>query len=154
MCSVPDLLRSIIDFYRSRLEESGINVETRYRSNGELFMQTGPLRQAFSNLLLNAADAMPQGGKLHVRVAAFRELAGQHRPGLRVTFADNGWGVKAVDLPRIMEPFFTTKGSHGTGIGLTQVQDAVRQHGGVFRVRSSTRHGRSGTIFTLFLPFD
>ena len=50
------------------------------------------------------------------------------------------------------EPFFTTKGSAGNGLGLSLVKDTVKKHGGGFRVRSTTKPGRSGTVFAIFLP--
>ena len=150
--NVPRLLGSVVDFYRSRLDSQGIQVETRYCSGEDLPVDPGSLRQVFSNLLLNAAHAMPGGGRMHVRVSRALEWTGLCRRGLRVTFADNGCGITATDLPRITEPFFTTKGIAGTGLGLALVKDTVEKHHGVLRVRSNTRRGRSGSVFAIFLP--
>ncbi len=150
--NVPNLLRSVVDFYESRFEARGISIQTRYCPDGELAVYPGPLRQAFSNLLLNAADAMPTGGRMYARVALAHEWNGQERRGLRVTFADHGGGIVAENLPRIFELFFTTKGTAGTGLGLSLVLDVVNKHDGVLRVRSCTRPGRSGTVFAAFLP--
>ena len=129
----------------------GIRVEARYCSGEDLPVDPGSLRQVFSNLLLNAAHAMPKGGTMHVRVSRANEWTGLGRRGLRVTFADNGCGIAAKDLPRITEPFFTTKGTAGTGLGLALVKDTVEKHHGVLRVRSSTKSGRSGSVFAIFL---
>jgi signal transduction histidine kinase len=71
---------------------------------------------------------------------------------LRVTFADSGCGIAVENLRRIFEPFFTTKGSSGSGLGLSLVNEVVQKHGGWLRVRSSTRSGRSGSVFSMFLP--
>lgn len=150
--NVPRLLGSVVDFYMSRLDSEGIRVETRYCSGEDLPVDPGSLRQVFSNLLLNAAHAMPGGGTMHVRVSRAHEWTGLKRRGLRVTFADNGCGIAAEDLPKITEPFFTTKGTAGTGLGLALVKDAVEKHRGVLRVRSSTQQGRSGSVFSIFLP--
>jgi two-component system CheB/CheR fusion protein len=150
--NVPGLMDSVIDIYKSRFEARGIGVTTRYCLNGDLLVCAGPLRQVFSNLLLNAADAMPRGGRLYVRAAVSREWLGEQRPGLRLTIADTGCGIGAENLHRIFEPFFTTKGSDGSGLGLSLVNDVVRKHGGSLRVRSSTRPGRSGSVFSMFLP--
>ena len=109
-------------------------------------------RSSISNLLLNAADSMPKGGRLHARVSAVHEWAGQQRRGLRVTFADNGCGIAAHDLPKILNPFFTTKGRAGNGIGLSLVKETVQKHGGAIRIRSSTKPGHSGSIVSIFLP--
>ncbi|MGB8768389.1 MAG: HAMP domain-containing sensor histidine kinase [Candidatus Korobacteraceae bacterium] len=150
--NVPELLRSVLALYRSRLELRGISVDARYCPDGDVRVFPGPLRQLFSNLLLNAADAMPNGGRMSVKVSRVHEWTGWQRHGLRVTFADNGSGIAALDMPRIAEPFFTTKGPAGTGIGLFLVKDTVAKHGGVLRVRSSTTLGRSGSVFSVFLP--
>lgn len=149
---VPQLLDAVITLYKPRLEACGITVQTRYGPYGHVPVFPRQLRQVFSNLLLNAADAMPKGGKMHVRVTTAHQWTGKERQGLRVTFADNGCGIAAGNLPRILEPFFTTKGFAGSGIGLSLVRDTVRDHGGVLRVRSSTKPGRSGSVFTIFLP--
>jgi signal transduction histidine kinase len=100
----------------------------------------------------NAAEATPDGGTIHAKVSATREWTGAGRRGLRVTFADNGCGIAAENLLKIGEPFYTTKGSRGTGLGLSLVSQVVKRHGGELRVRSSTRPSRSGSIFTIFFP--
>ena len=68
--------------------------------------------------------------------------------------ADTGSGTAAPVLKRIFEPFFTTKGINGTGLGLWISQDIVTRHAGVLRARSSQRPSSSGTVFSLFLPFE
>jgi len=150
--NVPQLLNSVIDFYQSRLETKSISVDTRYRAKGDLGVYAGPLRQVFSNLILNAADAMAKGGRIQARVSEGREWQGEQRHGLRVTIADNGSGIPADKFPRILEPFFTTKGNRGSGLGLSLVKDVVQQHRGTLRIRSSTRRGHSGSVFSIFLP--
>ncbi len=150
--SVPNLVGSVVDLYRSRFETRGISIDTRYCVDGHLPIYAGPLRQVLSNLLLNAVDATPKGGAVHVRVSSAREWAGEQRHGLRLTFADNGSGITAENLQKIFEPFFTTKGSNGSGLGLSLVKDVVQKHCGSLHVRSSIRPGRSGSIFAIFLP--
>ncbi len=149
------LVGSVVGFYGSKLHAQGIAVHTRYGPHRNLPVFAGPLRQAFSNLLLNAAAAMPKGGNLHVRVSGAREWSrsnGRQRCGLRVTFADSGCGIEKANMSRILQPFFTTKGAGGCGLGLSLVQDVVQEHGGSLRVRSSTAPGRSGSVFAMFLP--
>lgn len=148
---VPELLRSVLHFYKSRFDSQDICVNTRYRSGAHLSAFPHQLRQMCSNLLLNAADAMPSGGKIYARIAASHEWK-DHRRGLRLTFADTGSGIAAKNLSRIWDPFFTTKGAAGNGIGLSLVKNTVQKHRGVLRVRSSTRAGHSGTVFSIFLP--
>ena len=150
--NVPRLLGSVVEFYMSRLDSQDIRVETRYCSGEDIPVDPGSLRQVFSNLLLNAAQAMLKGGTMQVRVSRAHEWMGLKRRGLRVTFADNGCGIAAENLPKITKPFFTTKGTAGTGLGLALVKDTVEKHHGVLRVRSSTKPGRSGSVFAIFLP--
>lgn len=148
---LPELLSSVLDFYASRFSSRGIDVKTRYRSGMRLAVYPRQLRQMCANLLLNAADAMPDGGKIYARIAPTREWKDCKR-GLRLTFADTGSGIAAENLARIWDPFFTTKGPAGNGIGLSLVKDTVQKHHGVLRVRSSTKAGCSGTVFSIFLP--
>jgi two-component system CheB/CheR fusion protein len=153
--NVPEILDSVLEFYKSRFESQGIVVSAHYCCpDGNLLVYAGALRQMFSNLLLNAVDAMPEGGEIHTKVSSAHEWAGRLRRGLRVTFGDNGCGVAKHDLQRILEPFFTTKGVSGNGIGLSLVNDTVRKHDGALRVRSSTKPGRSGSVFSVFLPAE
>jgi signal transduction histidine kinase len=150
--NVPELMDSVIDVYRSRFEARGISMNTRYGAYRDFPVYAGPLRQVFSNLLLNAADSMPRGGRLQARARLSREWTGEQRRGLRMTIADNGCGIASEKLQKIFEPFFTTKGCGGSGLGLSLVRDVVQMHGGSLRVRSSTRAGRSGSVFEIFLP--
>src|SRR5258708_2992185 len=83
------------------------------------------------------------------RISLAHEWSGRMRRGLRLTLADNGSGIAAKDLPRILDPFFSTKGAAGNGIGLSLVNNTVQKHHGLLHVRSSTRPGRSGTVFEI-----
>ncbi len=100
------------------------------------------LRQAFSNLLRNSAEAARDGSG--VRVQASAETSGA---GTRITLKDDGKGIPADILPRVFIPFFTTT-AQGTGLGLALVQRIVSEHGGTIAVASDT----SGTTFTLSFP--
>jgi signal transduction histidine kinase len=148
---VPELLRSVLNFYKSRFDSQAISVNTRYRSGAHLLAYPHQLRQMCANLLLNAADAMPSGGKIYARIAPAHTWK-DHQRGLRLTFADTGSGIAAKNLSRMWDPFFTTKGAAGNGIGLSLVKNTVQKHHGMLRVRSSTRAGHSGTVFSIFLP--
>ena len=150
--SIPELLDEIVELYKSRLNGDSIAVETHYCENGRLAVFPQQLGRAFSNLLLNAADAISPSGRIQLRVHRAREWSGKARRGLRVTFADNGSGITRHDLHNILLPFYSTKGGDGNGMGLAIVKDVVNHHGGVLRVRSTTRAGRSGSVFAIFLP--
>lgn len=150
--SIPELLDEIIELYKSRFNGGGIALETHYCEDGHLTVFPQQLRRAFSNLLLNAADAVSTSGRIQVRVCHAREWSGKGRRGIRVTFADNGSGITSHDLHSILLPFFSTKGVEGSGMGLAIVKEVVSEHDGVLRVRSTTHAGRSGSVFTIFLP--
>jgi len=100
------------------------------------------LREVFVNIILNALDAMPQGGRLRI---ASKQKDGR----VRVTFGDSGIGMTRDVRQRIFEPFFTTKGVTGMGLGLAVSYSIVERHGGQIDVRSIP--GR-GTTFTISLP--
>ena len=75
-------------------------------------------------------------------------------PGIRVLVADDGPGIPEHVRGKIFEPFFTTKGEGGTGLGLWIASDILRKYEGTMRLRSSTQPHRSGTCFSVFLPFE
>ncbi len=102
------------------------------------------LQQVFLNLLLNAVQAMPEGGTITVRAEPESERL------IRVDVTDTGSGIKAEDLDHIFDPFYTTKEvGAGTGLGLSVTYSIVKKHGGYIEVRSEI--GR-GTTFSVFLP--
>jgi two-component system CheB/CheR fusion protein len=113
----------------------------------------GELRQVFSNLIVNAADALEKSGdKLCIHVLESLDWTNLTRRGLRITVSDNGCGIPVEKRAQMFEPFFTTKGNRGTGIGLWVSLGIVRKYGGTMRFRSSVKQGRSGTTFSIFLP--
>lgn len=138
-----DVLESIVSLYRNRLEMRQIEVVRQYRSQASILAHPGELRQALSNLVANAIDAMPRGGRLTLRL---RET---HHCKPSVTIADQGQGIEPEALPHLGELLFTTKGEGGTGFGLWVTYQILKKYGASVRVYSSTRLGRSGTAFML-----
>ena len=110
---VPELLRSVLNFYKSRFDSQEISVNTRYRSGAHLSAYPHQLRQMCANLLLNAADAMPSGGKIYARIAPAHEWKGDHKPGLRLTFADTGSGITSKKSRPHLGPVLYHQGSRG-----------------------------------------
>jgi signal transduction histidine kinase len=103
----------------------------------------GEIRDALTNLVFNAVDAMPDGGTLTFR------LAHQARQ-IVLEIEDTGIGIPAEDLPKIFEPFFTTKEiGKGTGLGLAVTYGIVTEHQGKLSVRSNPG---KGTTFTIYVP--
>jgi PAS domain S-box-containing protein len=152
--SASQLFDSVLSLLQSRVVNFRIQVEWRDRAAEAVRCFEGEIRQVLSNLIGNAIDAMQrQSGRLLLRSRVGTDWASQ-RQGIFITIADTGEGIAYADRSRLFEPFYTTKGMHGTGLGLWVSSDIVRRHNGVLRFRSIQKPGRSGTVFTLFLPFD
>jgi CheY-like chemotaxis protein len=115
------------------------------------------MQQMVTNLALNAREAMPRGGKLHIGLERILTKPGESpllpdmRAGewIKVTVSDTGTGIPPDVLPHIFEPFFTTRAPLGSGLGLAQVHGIVGAHEG--RIDVETQVGR-GTTFTIYLP--
>ncbi|MEZ4280965.1 MAG: PAS domain S-box protein [Myxococcota bacterium] len=142
--AVADVLDHSVDFFREKLKGRGIVVERDYGPRPTVVADRDRLEQVFLNLIVNAADAMPNGGTLSVRI---------DRPSaelVEIAIEDTGVGIAAEHLDRIFDAFYTTKErGKGTGLGLLVSQRIVREHGGTLRVRSDLG---KGTCFTITLP--
>jgi signal transduction histidine kinase len=149
---VAALLSSVLELHKPKFDRHHVSASTRNDDNATAVIYPEQMRQVFSNLLLNAIDAMPKGGKVFARISKTQEWCGQERSGLRITIADTGAGIAADILARVREPFFTTKGAYGNGMGLSIVQEIIAYHQGRLKIRSSTRSGKSGSIFSIFIP--
>ncbi|HEX9201150.1 MAG TPA: PAS domain S-box protein [Acidobacteriaceae bacterium] len=147
---ISDILDETIEFHKLTLLRSNIHVERRYRPTPTILFREGEMRQVFMNLISNAVDAMPKGGRLSVRLReAAHPVTGE--PIVRITVADTGMGMDGVTLKHLFEPFYTTKGAAGTGLGLWVSAEIVNKHQGRIQVRSSQKPGRMGTVFVLHL---
>ena len=149
-----ELLDSVLSLHQGRIRNLSITVDKKYDSNTTLYCFAGELRQVFANLIGNAIDAMPQGGRLTLRARRSRDWSNPERLGVRFQVADTGSGMPEHVIKRIFEPFFTTKEITGTGLGLWVSSEIVVKHKGSMRVRShpEDRGGPSGTVFELFFP--
>ncbi len=167
---VARIVRQMLGLYRNTEQVKPVNVNTiiedtllllnrqLQRANVEVIsdLQVLPdaviaadqIRQVLSNLVINAKDAMPHGGKLHIRT--------RHIPGhddlhgwVRILIADTGTGIPQEMLRSIFEPFVTTKGEKGTGLGLWIVKGIIQNHSGKLSVKSSLG---KGTVFKIDVP--
>ncbi len=120
-----------------------IRVERAYGTVSSMQGDIGQLRQAFANVALNAGDAMPDGGTLRVRTDY---LAGED--ALAIEFRDTGVGIPPQQLPKVFDPFFTSK-TMGTGLGLSVVYGIIERHGGHVTIESQVG---VGTTVTMWLP--
>ena len=118
------------------------------RTERFLFVDRSQLELALVNLIINARDAMPEGGK--IRVSIGEQIGdGEHAPMVRIRVVDEGLGIPGEIIDRVTEPFFTTKeAGKGTGLGLSMVAGFVEQSGGHFAVASDN----SGTTVEMLLP--
>ncbi len=141
---LPALLDESRKMLEPDLEKHGVRVEWKVPGSLPEIRGSGEhLLQAFSNMLINARQAMASGGMLTVEAAA---SDGE----VRVSVADTGVGIPPENMQRIFEPFFTTKAKgEGTGLGLSICQSVVAQHGG--RIEVASEVGR-GSTFTVILP--
>jgi signal transduction histidine kinase len=141
--SVDELLHSVVDLFRANAKEQGVTLECEITTDVTLTGKTvSALRDALSNLLLNALQATPHGGRVALlAVAAHGELL--------ISVQDSGAGVPADLRERIWEPFFTTR-QRGTGLGLAIVRKRVQEVGGSASLVAST-NGR-GACFHLRVP--
>jgi two-component system NtrC family sensor kinase len=148
------VLREISDFYRPQAHKRGIAVHQRLETDGAIVGFRSETVQVVTNLLLNALDATSAGGQVMIHLyPAPRWLCEIHAShGYCLSIADTGSGIASHDRARVYQPFFTTKGERGTGLGLWVSAGIVDRIGGSIRVWSSCLPGHSGTCFSVFLP--
>jgi signal transduction histidine kinase len=144
---IAELATSALSLFHGRMRKSNI-VEITEVQPAYAFCSSGEIRQALVNLIGNAIDAMPAGGRLHLHVSSCLRKDFHYA---RITIADTGTGIRSEIRPRLFTQFFTTKGNSGTGIGLWLTRDIVIRNGGRLRYRSRTGE-HSGTVFAMYLP--
>jgi signal transduction histidine kinase len=148
-----DVIESVVSLHDGRLKGARVTVERQYKDHSALICFPNELRQVVVNLVGNAIDSMSgfDSPRLRLRVRDARDpLTGI--AGVRLTIADTGSGMSPATLRRIWEPFFTTKGSTGTGLGLWVTQEIIRKHQGTVWIRTSLGSRHHGSVFSVFLP--
>jgi two-component system, chemotaxis family, CheB/CheR fusion protein len=149
--NISDLIDNIVRLYAAGAQNKTVHLETQLETQATVPAFPGEMRQVFSNLIVNAVDAVPRGGTVKVRVKHGRDWKSRAL-GIRVMVSDNGPGIPVPARPHIFEPFFTTKGEKGTGVGLWVSQGVVEKHSGSIRMKSSTGV-MHGTTFSVFLRY-
>jgi signal transduction histidine kinase len=153
---IHELLETALALYDRRLRAFGVETLRDYSNVPKLVIYDGEIRQIFANLIGNAIDAMQGvGGKLTLRTASSRDWQNGRR-GVTISVADSGEGMDRSTVKRIFEPFFSTKGSTGTGLGLWVSREILSKHLGRIQVRSrpTKTSARGWTVFRVFLPYD
>jgi PAS domain S-box-containing protein len=141
------LLEEVLSVYRFNLLAANVAVDCAFGHQQTIQASRDELMQIFSNLVLNAIDAMSDGGVLTITT---REVGGD---GIEISVRDKGTGITPENLERIFEPFFSTKGERGTGVGLWVARQLLEKRGGSINIASHTEFPRNGTTVTVFLPF-
>lgn len=143
--NIKECLEEIVSLIDYKLKNININLELDLSSIKPIWAQGENLQQVFINILLNAIDAMPNGGKLKIQLSQIENNA-------VVKIQDTGTGIKPQHLPHIFDPFFTTKGiGKGTGLGLSISYAVIKEHEGHITVESEVG---KGSLFTIYIPMN
>jgi signal transduction histidine kinase len=147
---INDVLHSTLDLMRlDKRMKSSIQITLALDENlPRLLLDEGQMSQVFINIIINALDAMPDGGRLHISTRTGSDDQG--REAVLVAFADTGVGIPQNELQKIFDPFYTTKEvGKGTGLGLSLSYNIIKQFKGDIKVESESG---KGTTFTVILP--
>ena len=149
-----EIIPAVLRLYATRLSTRKVEVHLRLRKTPKPMLLEGDLRQVLNNLVRNAYDAMPRGGRLHVRLRQAK-CPITWRDGVRISVADTGTGFLPHIRKHLFEPFHTSKEVTGTGLGLWISKGIVDKHGGRMVMKSRwEQHSpeRHGTMFSMWLP--
>ncbi|MBI5714504.1 MAG: hypothetical protein HZC38_13955 [Chloroflexi bacterium] len=142
------LLDEVLTLAEKPLRDKNVAIKKQYRKDlPSVPVVRNNLKQVFLNLILNAGDAMPNGGRLTLKTSLSRD--NKHHVA-QVSFIDNGVGIAHESRAKLFEPFYTTK-AQGTGLGLAVSYSIVEAHGGHIQVESVVG---SGSTFTVQLPLE
>jgi PAS domain S-box-containing protein len=148
------VVESVLTLYSPQIQMTGIKVTRRFETHRAVRGFPGELRQVFANLVANAIHSMPNGGQILLHVYESTLASDATRRGVRVTILDNGSGIPLEVRHNLFAPFYTTKGEGGTGLGLWVTRGIIEKHEGTIHFISTVRPNRSGTAFSVFLPFQ
>ncbi len=145
-CRVNEACRRTLRIFGGQMARRGIQVNLELdESDPEAAIDTGELQQVILNMLLNAMQAMPDGGRLGIATNISQDI-------VEISITDTGLGITAEDIRKVFDPFFTTKEvGKGTGLGLSVSFNIVEKHGGTIKVESKLA---KGTCFTIILPMN
>jgi two-component system CheB/CheR fusion protein len=153
--NLQETVEGVLKIFSNRIKAKEITLERRSLSDVPAIESfAGEIRQVVTALLLNAIDAVSNGGTIAVHVHKSSRWGQSAIAGVRISIADNGIGISPTNFGRIFEPFFTTKGDQGTGLGLWVANGIVSRLGGSIQMRSCAVSGRSGSCFSVFLPIQ
>jgi len=148
---ISDLLDDVLELQHRPMQDAKITIEKRYIAKGAIEGFPSELKQVFMNLIGNAIQAMPEGGRMRVSV---KEVSGRSggTAGVRIFVTDSGSGVAPEHAKRLFEPFFSTKSTKGTGLGLWISRGIVQKYDGFLRFRSVFGSWGTATSFQVSIP--
>jgi PAS domain S-box-containing protein len=141
------ILSEVLDFSAQIMEQEGIGVSIKYvKAPAYIEGDTEMLKQVFLNIILNAQQAMPEGGTIQIKTVIFSNgILPQEAKLIEIVFQDSGPGIPKENLPKIFDPFFSTK-EGGSGLGLAIVHNIVNQHKGSINVENSPQGGATFNV--------
>jgi PAS domain S-box-containing protein len=146
------MFEKLLAILSDRLAAKHIRVDKEFEDSSAVLAIKGEVQQLFSNLLSNAIDASPSGGRVILRSKVEFVLDQCPLRKIRIQVEDFGNGISAADVPRVFEPFFTTKSDVGTGLGLWLSKQIVEKNNGYIEFRTRSGAANSGTCFSVVLP--
>jgi PAS domain S-box-containing protein len=146
-----ELLEDVLGLQDRALRSNHIELRKRVTFAAEVRGFPVELRQVFLNLIGNAIQAMPDGGVLGICVREATDWT-RHQRGIMISVIDTGNGIQPEDAHRLFEPFFSTKSTKGTGLGLWISKGIIQKYDGRINCRSYRHAGRCVTCFRVFLP--
>ncbi|MHB8389766.1 MAG: sensor histidine kinase [Acidobacteriaceae bacterium] len=147
--NLEQVAEDVLALERAHIASARVSVTSKFVGNDPIITaHPGEIRQILINLIENALDALSPGGKMYVSVRPSFKLSSV-QPGYSLRVADSGHGISRAVMPNLFTPFFSTKGSSGTGLGLWIVRQITEKHGGDLRIRSQEG---VGTVVSIWLP--
>jgi signal transduction histidine kinase len=146
---ISPLVDSVLNIYSNKFKTKNITIQREFGDCPPIRGLAGELKQAVSNLISNAADAVSDNGTIRVKLECIETSDAQL---VQILVEDDGPGIGAEHRDRIFEPFFTTKKDVGTGLGLWVTKEIIDRHGGSIEIQSRGDKKTSGAIFNVRLP--
>ena len=148
---IADLLDDVLGLQQRALNSAGITVHKKYLSVAPVNGFPVELRQVFLNLIGNAIQAMPEGGTLGIHIHEATDWT-RNRRGIMISIIDTGGGIQPADAVQLFQPFFSTKATKGTGLGLWISKGIIQKYDGRINCRSLRTKGGCVTCFRVFFP--
>jgi signal transduction histidine kinase len=146
-----EILEDVVRLFSTRLASKRIRLTLEVEKQIVFRAIKGEIRQVLINLVGNSIDAVPAGGEIAVTA---RRLWQHNREMVQIQIRDNGVGLAPAQMERLFQPFFSTKGAHGTGLGLWVSKGIVEKHEGTIKLVSDGENGHKRTTATVLLPLE